>query len=84
MTTELLLSGRLVPLKLMPGWTQTLANYLPFKWAFYFPIEALVGHLSTASLLRGLGAQILWTAIGLALFRVAWRRAIRHYSAVGN
>ena len=84
MTTELLLSGRLVPLKLMPAWTQTLANYLPFKWAFYFPIEALVGHLSMASLLRGLGAQILWTAIGLALFRVAWRRAIRHYSAVGN
>ena len=84
MTTELLLSGRLVPLKLMPGWTQTVAAYLPFKWAFYFPIEALVGHLSTVSLLRGLAMQALWTAIGLGLFSVAWRRAIRHYSAVGN
>ena len=73
MTTELLLSGRLVPLKLMPGWVQTLAAYLPFKWAFFFPIESLVGNLSTESLVRGLGFQLLWTAIGFALFRVAWR-----------
>ena len=44
---ELLLSGRLVPLKLMPDWAQTLADWLPFKWTFDFPIELLVGHLST-------------------------------------
>ena len=45
MATEMLLSGRLVPLKLMPGWVQTLANFLPFKWTFGFPIESLVGNL---------------------------------------
>ena len=40
---ELLLSGRLVPLTLMPDWAQRLADVLPFKWTFGFPIEALVG-----------------------------------------
>src|SRR5205814_6533077 len=60
MTMELLLSGRLVPLKLMPGWVQTLADFLPFKWTFGYPIESLAGNLSTRSLLFGLGAQALW------------------------
>jgi ABC-2 type transport system permease protein len=82
--SELLLSGRLVPLPLMPHWAQSLAAWLPFKWTFYFPIEALVGNMSTASLLGGLGMQLAWTAIGGLMVAAAWRLSIRHYSAVGN
>jgi ABC-2 type transport system permease protein len=81
---ELLLSGRLLPLPLMPHWAQTLANWLPFKYTFYFPIEALVGNMSTAGLLGGLGMQVLWTAVGTAVALVLWRLAVRRYSAVGN
>jgi ABC-2 type transport system permease protein len=84
MMAELLLSGRLVPLKLMPAWAQTLSAWLPFKWTFYFPIEALVGSLSTTALLRGLGMQALWTAIGGGLVWVCFRASVRHYTAVGN
>jgi len=84
MTTELLLSGRLVPMPLMPDWVETIARFLPFQWAFFFPIESLVGDLSNEELLRGLGAQLLWILIGFAIFRFAWRRAIRRYSAVGG
>jgi ABC-2 type transport system permease protein len=84
MATEMLLSGRLVPLQLMPGWVQTLADFLPFKWTFGFPIESLVGHMSTRSLLLGLAAQALWIGIGLLLFRVAWSAAIKRFSSVGN
>ena len=83
MATEMLLSGRLVPLRLMPGWVQTLADFLPFKWTFGFPIESLVGHMSTRSLLLGLGSQVMWTAIGYVLFTFAWRAAIKRFSAVG-
>ena len=57
---ELLLSGRLVPLPLMPDWVEDIANVLPFKWSFYFPIETLVGDLSNRELLEGLGMQLLW------------------------
>jgi ABC-2 type transport system permease protein len=84
MTSELLLSGRLVPLPLMPDWVETLAAFLPFQWAFYFPIDSLVGDRSTVSLLGGLAIQALWVLIGLALFSLAWRRAIRRFSAVGG
>ena len=84
MTLELLLSGRLVPLPLMPEWVQTLTWFLPFQWAFFFPIEALVGELSNAELVRGLGVQLLWIVVGFAIFRFAWKHAIKRYSAVGG
>jgi ABC-2 type transport system permease protein len=84
MTTELLLSGRLVPLKLMPGWAQTLAAFLPFKYAFYYPIESLVGNLSAASLLRGLAFQLFWIVLLSGVFRAVWGAALKRYSAVGG
>jgi ABC-2 type transport system permease protein len=82
--SELLLSGRLVPLTLMPHWAQALSSWLPFKWTFYFPIEALIGNMSTARLIGGLGMQVLWTAVGALLVAASWRLSVRHYSAVGN
>ena len=81
---ELLLSGRLVPLSLTPEWVQRLADVLPFRWTFGFPIEALVGNLSEEDLLRGLGAQLFWIVVGSVLVRVVWRFAIRRYSAVSG
>jgi ABC-2 type transport system permease protein len=81
---ELLLSGRLVPLPLMPAWAQAVANLLPFKWSFSFPIDALVGDLSRRELLGGLALQLFWIVVLTALFLVAWRFAVRRYSAVGN
>ena len=81
---ELLLSGRLVPMALMPAWVQSIADVLPFQWTFGFPIEALVGNLTTEELLRGLGMQLLWIAIGSVLVRVVWRLAVRRYSAVAG
>ncbi len=81
---ELLLSGRLVPMSLMPDWVQGLADLLPFRWTFGFPIEALVGNLSQQQLLGGLAAQLFWIAAGSILVRVVWRYAIRRYSAVSG
>ena len=81
---ELLLSGRLVPLPLMPDWVEDVANVLPFKWSFYFPIETLVGDMSNRELLEGLGVQLLWIVVLTGLFLLVWRFAVRRYSAVGN
>jgi ABC-2 type transport system permease protein len=81
---ELLLSGRLVPLSLMPDWVQSLATVLPFRYAFGFPIEALVGNLPTDQLLLGLGMQALWIGLGVAAVNFGWRFAIRQFTSVGN
>lgn len=81
---ELLLSGRLVPMSLMPSWVQTLSNFLPFKWTFQFPIEALVGNLTPEQLWQGLGMQVVWIALSYAFGEVVWRAALKQYAAVGN
>jgi ABC-2 type transport system permease protein len=83
-TAELLLSGRLVPMDLMPDWVLRWVDLLPFRSTFGFPIEALVSDLSGPELVRGLVAQLVWVVIGWALAMAVWRRAIRRYAAVGN
>jgi len=82
-TLELLFSGRLVPLSLMPQWAQQTAAFLPFQWAFGFPIELLLGKLNPAQALYGLGAQVFWTLLGLFFVNLLWRAALRRFSAVG-
>jgi ABC-2 type transport system permease protein len=81
---ELLLSGRLVPLPLMPGWAEDIAGVLPFQWTFYFPIQSLVGDFSTAELLGGLAMQALWVAILTVMAMAFFRLAVRRFSSVGN
>jgi hypothetical protein len=52
---ELVLSGRMVPMGLMPEWVQRVAWLMPFQWTFFFPINALVGEMPQ-ELLTGLHA----------------------------
>ncbi|MGA7097099.1 MAG: ABC-2 family transporter protein [Acidimicrobiia bacterium] len=81
---ELMLSGRLVPLDLMPAWVADLANWFPFKWTFQFPIEVFIGRLTPSEIGTGLLAQVLW-AIGMGVVLIwVWRHAIKRYAAVGN
>ena len=81
---ELVLSGRLVPLTLMPQWVQDLAWFFPFRWAFGFPIETLAGNLTTSELLGGLGMQVAWIVLGLISANLLWRVGIKKFSAVGG
>lgn len=81
---ELLLSGRLIPMALMPGWTRTLAAFLPFESTFGFPITALVGPITGRELAIGLLRQVMWIAIGAIGIRYAWRGTVKHYTAVNG
>jgi ABC-2 type transport system permease protein len=81
---ELLLSGRLVPLDLMPDWVGAVANWLPFQWTFQFPIEVLIGRLEPSQVGAGLLYQVAWASgLGIALWW-GWKKAIRKYAAVGG
>ena len=79
----LFLSGQAVPLPLLPGPVQTLAEILPFSRMLGFPVELLLGRLTLTEALWGFGAQIAWLAIVVGLLNVVWNRGIRQYSAVG-
>ena len=81
---EMLLSGRVVPIAILPHWARTVTWVFPFRWTFGYPITALVGPISTAQLFVGLAMQLLWIVVGVGLVRVVWRAGVRHFSAVGG
>ncbi|VAW37920.1 hypothetical protein MNBD_CHLOROFLEXI01-5224 [hydrothermal vent metagenome] len=80
---ELLLSGRVVPIDLLPPWAQTVSNWLPYQWSFGFPIELVLGRLTVQETLFGFGMQLVWAAIGWVLMMILWRQGVKKYSAVG-
>ncbi len=82
-TIELLFSGRLVPLDLLPTWAQSIADWLPFQWAFGFPIELLLGRLTPQEVWAGFGIQAIWIAAGTIALKILWHYGIKRYSAVG-
>ncbi len=81
---EILLSGRLVPMAVMPGWVAAISDWTPFKWTFQFPIEVLIGQLSDTEILMGLLVQLAWGVATAGLIGLVWRRAVRRFTAVGS
>jgi ABC-2 type transport system permease protein len=82
--SEMVLSGRLFPIRLLPDWAERLTWFLPFRWGFAFPITALTGPITDRELMIGLGMQLLWTSIGALVVRLTFSRAVRRFSSVGN
>jgi ABC-2 type transport system permease protein len=82
--SEMLLSGRLFPLQLMPDWMQRVSWFLPFRWTFGFPITALTGPISDRDLLVGLGFQCFWILVAIGVVALVWPRAVRRFSSVGG
>jgi ABC-2 type transport system permease protein len=77
-------SGYLVPLELFPGWVQSLARVLPFRYMLAFPTELLVGMLPRSRALAELGIQWLFVAGLLLAARQAWRLGLRRFAAYGG
>lgn len=80
---KLLFSGLFVPLTLMPNIVQAIAQYLPFQLQIYFPIELILGRLSSAQIAQGYGIAIFWLVVSITLFNLIWRNGVKRYSAVG-
>jgi ABC-2 type transport system permease protein len=83
MALMLLFSGHFVPLTLMPGLIQDIAQYLPFQLQIYFPIQLILGKLSNAQIIQGYVIGLVWLVIAVTIFKWIWRHGIKRYSAVG-
>ena len=78
-----LFSGQFVPLQLMPEVIQKIAWVLPFQLFKYFPIQLVLGRLSTAEILSNYLTGIVWFFAALVFFLWIWRRGLKQFSAVG-
>ena len=75
--------GVFAPLAVLPLWMQTVAAWTPFPWSLAFPVEVFLGRRTGADIWIGYAIQIGWIALALGALTLLWRRATRHYSAVG-
>lgn len=80
---SMMLNGAFVPLALLPPWAQTVAQILPYQLGLSFPVLVLLNQLPPDKLLLNFGLQVVWLVALFAIFRFAWSRAIKQYSAVG-
>lgn len=79
----LLFSGQFVPLTLMPKVIQGIAQYLPFQFLIYFPIQLILGKLTREQIVQGYGVGAIWLLAAIVIFNLTWRNGIKRYSAVG-
>ena len=80
---HLLFSGQFVPLMLMPKLIQATAQYLPFQLQIYFPIQLILGKLSSVQIVQGYVTGFIWLIMAMAIFTWIWREGVKRYSAVG-
>lgn len=77
-------SGALVPLALMPGWLQAVANAMPFAQALYAPVGLLSGLIPLESAPQIILAQLAWLVGLLLLSRLVFRLAVRKVTVLGG
>jgi ABC-2 type transport system permease protein len=75
--------GLFAPLAVLPVWMQTVAVWTPFPWSLAFPAEVALGRRTGVDIWVGYAVQLGWIALALGGLALLWRRATRHYSAVG-
>jgi ABC-2 type transport system permease protein len=78
-----LFSGQFVPLLLMPLVIQRLAEFLPFQYFIYLPIEIILGKVPVETLASKYAFGVVWLVIFYILFRWIWREGLKRFSAVG-
>lgn len=79
----LLFSGQFVPLPLMPKVIQDIAQFLPFQLFMYYPIQLILGRLSTEQIIQGYVMAGVWLVISILFFNWVWREGVKRFSAVG-
>jgi ABC-2 type transport system permease protein len=79
----LLFAGQFVPLDLMPPAIQQIAQFLPFQLFKYFPIQLILGKLSTEVIVRDFAMGVVWLILAFVVFRIVWKAGLKRFSAVG-
>ena len=78
------LSGHMIPLDLLPGWTHTMVEILPFKYLAYFPCALALGKYDHAAMGRELMLEVAWVIALIWLNRWVFARGLRRYGAYGG
>lgn len=81
---EYIAGGHLFPLNILPAGIAHALNFTPFPYLLFFPVSVYLGQVNGRALWQGLAIQTGWVVLFYFVARLAWRRGIRSYTAVGG
>lgn len=79
-----LFSGYLLPLDLLPSAIGGIAKWLPFHSMLGAPVELMMKQLAPAEVGELVARQAVWAVVCVGIALLVWRRAVRHFEAVGG
>ncbi len=74
-------SGQMFPLFLLPRRLEVIAQFLPFKFLIYIPIQVITGQLT--NWVQEFFIGLAWFLALYVLARLFWRQGIKRFSGVG-
>ncbi len=77
------LTGGFAPLEFYPQWARSIIEWLPFPYLIYYPVQILIGEVTSSETVRIMGVQLIWLILFGVLRIFLWQRGIRRYGAVG-
>jgi ABC-2 type transport system permease protein len=83
-TTVSLLSGLLIPLPLLPDWSQQVVRWLPFAGLVDLPFRIYSGHIAPGGLALVLARQLGWTIATIWFGRWLLDRGMRRIVVQGG
>lgn len=78
------LAGMVIPVPLMPEWLQRIVYVLPFRWTADFPFRVYSGHITKEEALIGIGIQLVWLLVLVAVGKMAMAKALRNVVVNGG
>jgi ABC-2 type transport system permease protein len=79
-----LLSGYMMPIRMLPGPIGPIAEWLPFYSMLGAPIELMTKSLTGAQIGELLARQAGWAVFAVLLGLWAWNKGVRRFEAVGG
>ncbi|MFC1653547.1 ABC transporter permease [Patescibacteria group bacterium] len=79
-----MLSGAILPLSVYPLSFQKVADFLPFRFLRFIPIEIYLDKIDYRTIPSLIVQEILWILILFAAMKLLWKKAEKKYTAVGN
>jgi ABC-2 type transport system permease protein len=82
--TMMLFSGLIVPLPLLPEWSQAAVAVLPFRGIMDLPFRLYMGHIPASGVVGVLAHQAAWTVAIVAMGRLLLARGLRRIVVQGG
>lgn len=77
------LSGRMIPLNMLPIFFYKTILFFPFVYIYFIPIQLYLGKITIIQGFKALGVEIIWLALLYWFVRLLWSKGLKRYEGTG-